>query len=45
MIGMEFRFDVWNIILESLKQGILVLDAGRNVLRFSTTTSYNTSAD
>ena len=34
MIGMEFRFDVLNIILESLKQGILVLDAGRNVLRF-----------
>jgi acetylornithine/LysW-gamma-L-lysine aminotransferase len=34
MIGMEFRFDVYNLILSSLKQGVLVLDAGRNVLRF-----------
>jgi acetylornithine/LysW-gamma-L-lysine aminotransferase len=34
MIGMEFRFDVYNLILGSLKQGVLVLDAGRNVLRF-----------
>jgi 4-aminobutyrate aminotransferase-like enzyme len=31
---MEFRFDVYNLILGSLKQGVLVLDAGRNVLRF-----------
>ncbi|MCW4037571.1 MAG: aspartate aminotransferase family protein [Candidatus Bathyarchaeota archaeon] len=34
MIGMEFRFDVYNLILGALKQGVLVLDAGRNVLRF-----------
>ncbi|UCH01826.1 MAG: aspartate aminotransferase family protein [Candidatus Bathyarchaeota archaeon] len=34
MIGMEFRFDVLNLILGSMKQGILVLDAGRNILRF-----------
>jgi acetylornithine/LysW-gamma-L-lysine aminotransferase len=34
MIGMEFRFDVYPLILGALKQGVLVLDAGRNVLRF-----------
>lgn len=34
MIGMEFRFDVYNLILGALKHGVLVLDAGRNVLRF-----------
>jgi len=34
MIGMEFRFDVLNLILGSMKRGILVLDAGRNILRF-----------
>jgi acetylornithine/LysW-gamma-L-lysine aminotransferase len=34
MIGMEFRFDVLNLILACLKQGVIVLDAGRNVLRF-----------
>jgi len=34
MIGMEFRFDIYNLILGALKQGVLVLDAGRNVLRF-----------
>lgn len=34
MIGMEFRFDVYNLILGALKQGVLMLDAGRNVLRF-----------
>ena len=34
MIGMEFRFDVLNIILKSMERGILVLDAGRNILRF-----------
>lgn len=34
MIGMEFRFDVLNIILNSMKRGVLVLDAGRNILRF-----------
>ncbi|MFA5363833.1 MAG: aspartate aminotransferase family protein [Candidatus Bathyarchaeia archaeon] len=34
MIGMEFRFDIYNIIQECEKQGVLVLDAGRNILRF-----------
>jgi len=34
MIGMEFRFDVLNIILKSMERGVLVLDAGRNILRF-----------
>jgi acetylornithine/LysW-gamma-L-lysine aminotransferase len=34
MIGMETRFDVYNIILGCMDRGVLVLDAGRNVLRF-----------
>jgi len=34
MIGMEFRFDVYSLILGALEQGVLILDAGRNVLRF-----------
>jgi acetylornithine/LysW-gamma-L-lysine aminotransferase len=34
MIGMVFRFDVYSLILGALEQGVLILDAGRNVLRF-----------
>jgi acetylornithine/LysW-gamma-L-lysine aminotransferase len=34
MIGVETRFDVYNILLGCMDQGVLVLDAGRNVLRF-----------
>jgi len=34
MLGVELRFDVLNIILESMNKGVLILDAGRNVLRF-----------
>ncbi|UCE16974.1 MAG: aspartate aminotransferase family protein [Candidatus Bathyarchaeota archaeon] len=34
MIGVEFRFDILNIILQSMDKGVLVLDAGRNILRF-----------
>jgi len=34
MIGMELRFDVYNILLYCMEQGVLVLDAGRNVVRF-----------
>lgn len=34
MIGVEFRFDVLNIILGALRRNVVVLDAGRNVLRF-----------
>ncbi len=34
MLGMEMRFDVYNILLGCMDRGILVLDAGRNVVRF-----------
>ncbi|HSQ52851.1 MAG TPA: aminotransferase class III-fold pyridoxal phosphate-dependent enzyme, partial [Acidobacteriota bacterium] len=34
MIGMEMRFDVYNILLGCMEKGVLVLDAGRNVVRF-----------
>jgi acetylornithine/LysW-gamma-L-lysine aminotransferase len=34
MLGMELRYDVRNIILKAMERGVLVLDAGRNVLRF-----------
>jgi acetylornithine/LysW-gamma-L-lysine aminotransferase len=34
MLGMEFRYDVRNIILKAMEKGVLILDAGRNVLRF-----------
>jgi LysW-gamma-L-lysine/LysW-L-ornithine aminotransferase len=33
MLGMELRFDVHNIILKSAEKGVLVLDAGRTVVR------------
>lgn len=34
MIGMEFRFDVLNLILNALEKNVIILDAGRNILRF-----------
>jgi LysW-gamma-L-lysine/LysW-L-ornithine aminotransferase len=34
MLGMELRFDVHNVILKALDRGVLVLDAGRTVVRF-----------
>lgn len=34
MIGVELRFDVLNIILKSMENGVLILDAGKNILRF-----------
>jgi acetylornithine/LysW-gamma-L-lysine aminotransferase len=34
MLGVELRFDVRNIILKTMDKGVLILDAGRNVLRF-----------
>ena len=34
MLGMEFRYDVRDIILKTMDGGVLILDAGRNVLRF-----------
>ena len=33
MLGMELRYDVSNIILKAANQGVLVLDAGRTVVR------------
>jgi acetylornithine/LysW-gamma-L-lysine aminotransferase len=34
MIGVELRFDVLNVLIKSMNEGVLILDAGRNVLRF-----------
>jgi acetylornithine/LysW-gamma-L-lysine aminotransferase len=34
MLGVELRYDVFNIILKAMDRGVLILDAGRNVLRF-----------
>jgi acetylornithine/LysW-gamma-L-lysine aminotransferase len=34
MLGVEMRFDVYSILQKGLENGILLLDAGRNVLRF-----------
>jgi acetylornithine/LysW-gamma-L-lysine aminotransferase len=34
MLGVELRFDVLNIVLKCADRGVLILDAGRNVLRF-----------
>ncbi len=34
MIGMQLRFDILNILQNSLKRNVLLLDAGRTVLRF-----------
>ncbi len=33
MLGLELRFDVLNVILGVMERGVLVLDAGRNVVR------------
>jgi acetylornithine/LysW-gamma-L-lysine aminotransferase len=34
MIGLEMKFDVLSIILKTMQRGALILDAGRNVVRF-----------
>jgi acetylornithine/LysW-gamma-L-lysine aminotransferase len=34
MIGVELRFDVLNMLLKAMDRGVLMLDAGKNVLRF-----------
>jgi acetylornithine/LysW-gamma-L-lysine aminotransferase len=34
MIGLELRFDILNILNRLMENAVLVLDAGRNVLRF-----------
>jgi acetylornithine/LysW-gamma-L-lysine aminotransferase len=33
MLGMELRYDVLNVILKAAQRGVLVLDAGRTVVR------------
>jgi LysW-gamma-L-lysine/LysW-L-ornithine aminotransferase len=33
MIGVELRFDVYNVLQKCAANGVLILDAGRNVLR------------
>jgi len=34
MIGVECRFDIYNILVGTQSRGAIILDAGRNVLRF-----------
>jgi len=34
MVGLESRFDVYNILMNALDHGLILLYAGRNVLRF-----------
>jgi len=34
MLAAEMRFDVHQVILDALEGGVLMIDAGRNVLRF-----------
>ncbi|MEM3485405.1 MAG: aminotransferase class III-fold pyridoxal phosphate-dependent enzyme, partial [Candidatus Methanomethyliaceae archaeon] len=33
MLGIDMRFEVMNIILKSLERGVIVLEAGKTVLR------------
>jgi acetylornithine/LysW-gamma-L-lysine aminotransferase len=34
MLGIELKFEVLNVIIKAMKQGVLVLNAGRTVIRF-----------
>jgi acetylornithine/LysW-gamma-L-lysine aminotransferase len=34
MLGVEAKFDVLNVLLKAIAHGVLMLDAGRNVVRF-----------
>ncbi len=34
MIGVECRFDIYNMLVAAQNRGVIILDAGRNVLRF-----------
>ena len=34
MVGMELRFDVLDVLESMLNKGVLIMNAGRNVLRF-----------
>ena len=33
MLGMELRYDVYGVIIKTLNKGVLVIDAGRTVVR------------
>jgi acetylornithine/succinyldiaminopimelate/putrescine aminotransferase len=33
MLGMELRYDVYGVIMKTLSKGVLVIDAGRTVVR------------
>ncbi len=33
MLGMELRYDVYGVILKAIQKGVLVIDAGRTVIR------------
>ena len=34
MIGVECRFDIYNVLVGTQEKGVIILDAGRNILRF-----------
>lgn len=34
MIGLEARFDVYNVLLKSIERGVILLYSGKNVIRF-----------
>ncbi|MGQ9641782.1 MAG: aspartate aminotransferase family protein, partial [Candidatus Bathycorpusculaceae bacterium] len=34
MLGVELRFDVLNVLVNAIKNGVIILDAGKNILRF-----------
>jgi acetylornithine/LysW-gamma-L-lysine aminotransferase len=34
MIGLEARIDIYNVLLESIKRGVILLYSGRNIIRF-----------
>ncbi len=34
MIGVECRFDIYDILVAAQNKGVIILDAGRNILRF-----------
>jgi acetylornithine/LysW-gamma-L-lysine aminotransferase len=33
MLGIELRYDVYGVIMKALSKGVLVIDAGRTVIR------------
>lgn len=34
MIGLESRFDIYNILMKALERGVILLYSGRNIIRF-----------